>query len=73
MGNNRVPPSKANGIEKIEKPRSTIFADEAMLLTTKIETKKAETTSRYLNEDGLLFCRETDLFIKTPVFLRQVF
>jgi hypothetical protein len=51
-GNSSVPPSNARGIPKREIPTSTIFADEAILLTIRTATKKDEIICRYLNEEG---------------------
>jgi hypothetical protein len=47
-GKSRVPPSKDRGTVKSEKPRLTIFAEDAILLTMSTVTKKAIITSRYL-------------------------
>jgi hypothetical protein len=52
MGKRRVPPSKAKGTEGIHQkpkrliPKSTIFAEEATLLVTRMATKKAINTSK---------------------------
>jgi hypothetical protein len=72
MGNNNVPPSKANGIVNREIPISTILADEAILLITRTATKNDAEISRYRKEETPLFCDREDLFTRTPVFLRQV-
>ena len=58
-----MPPSKASLIEKTENPKSTIFAEEAMLLMIRIATKNAAMISKYLNDS-----RE-EVLIKTPCFV----
>jgi hypothetical protein len=62
-GNRSVPPSNAMGTPKIENPRLTIFADDPMLLVTRITAKSAVIASRYLKGDDFINDDSGDVFM----------